>query len=69
MKVKTPQQRINKLVKELKNTPYQIGLVYLEELLIKGVQNEKVCFDTFISDAHKEILEKSINDNIINNRA
>ena len=48
----SPQQRVNRLVKDLKSTPYQIGLVYLEELLINAVDTTYDISKMFLSGAH-----------------
>ncbi len=64
----TPQQRVNRLVKDLKTTPYQIGLVYLEELLLKVVENDDVCNDTFMSSGHETDFRNRVVEHIKNNR-
>jgi len=61
----TPQQRVNRLVKDLKSTPYQIGLVYLEELLLNAVDNNS---EIFLSDAHKLDFRSKVTKHLTNNR-
>lgn len=62
----TPQQRVNRLVKELKSTPHQIGLVYLEELLIQAVKSD--ISKLFLTDGHKNSFTEIVNNHITNNR-
>ena len=57
--MKTPQQRINKLIKDLKTTPYQIGLVYLEHLLVNLTNDEN--FMEGYPIGHKIDLKNRIN--------
>ncbi len=67
----SPQQRVNRLVKDLKSTPYQIGLVYLEELLITAVKTDSLNIDIremFLSDAHYIEFREKVNTHLTNNR-
>lgn len=62
----TPQKRVNKLIKDLKNTPHQIGLVYLEELLVQAVKSD--ISKMFLTDGHMNSFIDRVNNHITNNR-
>jgi len=64
----SPQQRVNRLVKDLKSTPYQIGLVYMEELLINAVDTDSDISKMFLSDAHLLDFRSKITKHLTNNR-
>ena len=67
MKNKTNSQNINALIKDLKNTPYEIGLALLVERLLKistmtlqGIeQNPKDWENPFVSlEMYKDLCNK-----------
>ncbi len=64
----SPQQRVNRLVKDLKTTPHQIGLVYLEELLINAVDTNSDISKIFLTNGHLVAFRNKINKHITNNR-
>lgn len=67
--MKTPSKRLNELLKDLKDTPYEIGALYLELLILNYANSDD--FTTrleninIIKPSHLRDLKNRINQHLI----
>jgi|TARA_R100000482_G_C5102391_1_gene136279 hypothetical protein len=63
---KIPSKRLNKLLKNLKDTPYEIGAMYLELLLVMLANSDDFLEIKGIKQGHLKDLKNRINQYLIN---